>query len=525
MRSTSFVGGLIGATIVPRTLARIPMNKPNLRRTAFKSTAWFFFGNIGQQTISVLVFVYLARVVSPKDFGAMALATALVDFLSNFGRLGQVEALLRRPMTETRLSTSFWMQIMISVGLGAVIAASSPLFANIYAVDALQSILLAMAPFPFLLIVGQVHESEARRHYLHKYLALRAMLATFASGLVSFGLAFYGAGYWALVAQRLVFAATYSSVLIVSYRWRPRFIFDRSEARELFKTGFDVSIASLLFIVNVRIFDLVVGYFVGTTQLGFVKIAFRLGDLLREVILQPVVQVSNSVFSTYAENASQLRAAALRYLMLLTLVGFPIYAVLALLARDVVLLLVGEKWLPSADILAILCLSAPTMAMSLLFGPIMVNAGKSRRVRSTAVIQMLLTFAFVSAAAPFGLVSALGAVIAVSYAAFLLQLLYLKHDLNIDLAPFSRSSGVALLASLVMAAGLWLSENAFDGMAQLPKLIAEALVCAALFVLSMSLLSLLPMFRGAVADNVQFVRSVLARRVTTRPNPSPEADG
>lgn len=486
----------------------------NLRRAALTSTVWYLGGNVGQQIISIVVFIYLARVLTPTDFGLVALAAALIDLLSSFGRLGQMEALLQKPATERRLSTSFWLLIGVSVLLGGIIAASGPLLAGLYDSDRLVPILLVLAPYPLMLNVAQVHEAETRRAFRHRNLALRSMLATAVSGAVSVALALGGFAFWALVAQRLAFVAVYSGFLLVAHPWRPRFVFDLGEAKSLLKTGVDMSIASSIVSINGRVVDFIIGYFVGVAELGLVKIAFRLYDMLREALLQPIAQVSISIFSRFSHDHAQLRAAASRYLMLLTLVATPVYIGLGLISHDVVLLVVGAQWLHSADLLAVLNLTAPALATALLFGPIMVNAGWSRRVRSNAVAQMLLNIALVTAAAPFGVVPALIAVVIRIYACFFLNLRSLSRDLGMDLAPLGRLTAASLIACCAMAGGVWLANAELAASGLLTRLAGAVGAGAGCFVVVLAASALIPAFRGPLADNLGFVRAVFARRPT-----------
>lgn len=484
----------------------------NLRRAALTSTVWYLGGNVGQQVISIIIFIYLARVLSPTDFGTVALATALIDLMSNFGRMGQMEALLQKPATERRLSTSFWLLMGLSLLLGGVIAGSGPLLAGLYDTDTLVPILLVLAPYPFLLNVAQVHEAETRRHFRHRHLALRSMLATALSGAVSLALALAGFAFWALVAQRLVFVAVYSGFLLVAHPWRPKFTFDLGEAKSLLQTGIDMSIASSIITINARVVDFIIGYFVGIAELGLVKIAFRLYDMLREALLQPISQVSISIFSRLTEDHVQLRATALRYLMLLTLIATPLYIGLALVSRDAVQLVVGPQWLHSADLLAVLNLTAPALATGLLFGPIMVNAGWSRRVRSNAIAQMLLNVVLVTAAAPFGVVPALAAVVIRIYACFFLNLRSLGRDLGMDLAPLGHVIAATLIACVAMAGGVLAVTSELQAAPALTRLAGAIGAGALTFVVALAATALIPAFRAALTDNLAFVRSVLQRR-------------
>src|SRR5262245_35863397 len=143
-----------------------------LKQQVFIGSVWSLVGTAGQQTVSFILFVMLARLLSPADFGVMALAAVVIDLLALIGCLGQVQALVQREqLDDTAASTSFWMLQAFGVAMTAVVFLTAPLVASIFALPTLEPVLQLLAPVCLLQTLSAVHEAWLRRTFGFKWLA------------------------------------------------------------------------------------------------------------------------------------------------------------------------------------------------------------------------------------------------------------------------------------------------------------------------------------------------------------------
>lgn len=423
-----------------------------LKHRALRASLWTVTGNSGQQIVAFLVFVYLARVLTPAEFGLMALAAALVDLMTVFGRFGQVEALLQRGrMSRVACSTSFWLLLAIGIAILLVLATMAQPFAKLFGEPQVATLLLVLAPVPLLQNLGQVHEAQLRRRFDYRGLAVRNTGATLISGAASIAVAAAGYGVYALVAQKLVFAAAYSILVMIAFRWRPNLLFSGSDARRLLRVGFDVVVANLINILNPRILDIAVGYYLGVVALGYLRIAWRLFDLAQQLVIQPVSLVAITSLTAHGGDPTAVGRSFLQYLRMLSLVAIPAFVGVGLLADDAIRLAAGPQWAESAPLLALLSLSAAAMPLNFLFPPAMIGAGRTLTIRRLALAQTVVTAGSVLVAVHYGLVAVMLAHVARVYLFAGINSVHLRRTLGIGWADVLRVLAPPVCAATVMA--------------------------------------------------------------------------
>lgn len=387
-----------------------------LRREAGRSSIWMLAGNAGQQVFGFLVFIYLARILTPADFGTIALAYVVTDTLTQIGRLGQVEALQQRAeLSHETASTAFWLLQGMGLLFSVLVVLLAEPAERLFAAPHLADVLYLLAPVCFLQCLGGVHEAWLRRSFGYRALATRTFVAALAGSVVAAALATYGFGLYALAAQRLVVVAVLTALVFVSYRWVPGLHFQRGEARKLLRTGFDVTTATVMNMIGPRIVDGIVGLFLGVVLLGQLRIAWRIVDFINQLTFQPVVSVALSSLSRLQADRDAVRRAFLRFVQISALATIPVFVGLALVADDLFALLLGPQWgaaVPLFRILALVSLAAP---VNFFFAPTLIAVGETATVLRQALLQLVLTVGLATLAAQIGLRSVLAAHVLRSY--------------------------------------------------------------------------------------------------------------
>lgn len=375
-----------------------------LKRQAFVGTMWLSIGNGLQLVVTLGTFLYLARVLSPSDFGAMALSAVLVDLLTNFGRFGQVEALMQRGVNDQNVrSTSFYLLLAIGIVFLVLIASvSSPLAAVTHSPQ-ISAMLLLLCPVPLMQNLCQVNEAIARRAFRYRSISVRNITATICGGLCAVFLAAHGYGAMALAGQKFCFTAVYMVMMVASQRWLPTPVWSREALGHLWRTGWDFSINNTLFLANSRIVDLVTASFLGLGVLGMLRVSWRLYEFAVQIIVAPATSVAISSMTAVAHDPDARRNAYLTYSELLMIVTLPLFVGMSVLAHQLIVIAAGAKWAGSADLFALLAICAVPTCASLMFGPVMLALDRSADARRTAIWQTLTTAVFTLAAVPFGI--------------------------------------------------------------------------------------------------------------------------
>ena len=435
----------------------------NLKQQIFRGSFWIFVGNAGQQAFSLFLFVYLARVLNPVDFGIVALAAVVLDFVIAGGRCGQIEVLQRRTQSDNIIdSTSFWLLQALGVLLSVCILLSARPLALAASTPLLESTLYLLAPLPFIQNVGAVHEARLRRNFKYRALAMRNVLATMSGGIVALWLAHRGRGIEALIAQRLVYAAVTTVAVWISVGWKPSFRFDTAAAPTLLRSGKDIALATLIGMANPRIVDAMVGFMLGAHWLGYLKLAWRAADFVTQFAVQPITSVALSTFSRFQHDTAGLKRAYLRMTQIMALVVLPIFAGLALIAPVFIPLTFGAKWHDSIILLQLLGVMYFAAPITYFFAPALNAVGATSTVLRQGMGQLVLTLVLTAIGAQWGVVPVMVAHVLRAYIVSGYNLAALKRHVGFSLQELSARmlpigaaiAGMAVVVSALKALSL-----------------------------------------------------------------------
>ena len=207
-----------------------------LQQKAIAGAAWAAVQNWGSQFGALIVFLVLARLLTPEDFGLVALANVFLAFVQVFLNQGFPQALIQRKNLEPEhIDTAFWTNIAVGVVLAIAGMIAAPWVSAAFDRTALTPILRW---FSLLLVVSSlvdVQQALLERAFAYRYLAVRSLLGLLISGVVGITLALSGAGVWSLVAQQLIYETVGMLVLWRASDWRPQFRFSMRHFQDLFK--------------------------------------------------------------------------------------------------------------------------------------------------------------------------------------------------------------------------------------------------------------------------------------------------
>ncbi len=376
------------------------------RRVA-SSVAWGAGGAAGQALFQLLVFIVLARTLGPGAFGVVAIATAVIDLLNFIGRGGITEVLVQRRELEPRaMHAGFLASLICGAVLTLALIATAPLLADAFDTPELRGVMTALAPICLIYAAGAVYEGILRHAFQFKQLALRNTTSTVVSGLIALALALTGWGVWALVAQRLVGTVWSLAAMMVATRWLPRLNFDWRELVTQLRQGSAVALSSVLGAGNQRIVDLVVGYFLGPVLLGYLRIAWRMLDLLFEIVVRPIGNVSLTSLPKSRHEGRSLEGEYLGLIRYASVAIIPMFLGLSAVAPDLIPLVFGRQWQTSAQLLAILCFIGLFTPLTYFRSSALIAQGAYRHVFLVNLGEFVLSLLCTLAFTPFGLISA-----------------------------------------------------------------------------------------------------------------------
>jgi O-antigen/teichoic acid export membrane protein len=423
----------------------------NLRQKAVKGVVWSAIQSWGRQAISFIVFALLARLLAPEVFGLVALAGVFLAFTQVFLDQGFADAIVQREhLDPEHLDTAFWTNLGIGLLLTLLGIAVAGLVADLFNQPQLTPIIRWLSLSFLLRALSAVQEAIFRRNLAFKPLAVRTLIAGAVGGLVGVTMAFMGFGVWSLVGQQLVDSLVQVIVLWLASDWRPRINFSAKHFKDLFSFGINVVGINILNFLNTRSDDLLIGYFLGPVALGYYSIAYRLLQIVTQLLIGVINGLAMPVFSRLQGEPEQLRKAFYSAIQLSSLVAFPAFLGLSVLAPELLVVLFGKQWAPSIPVMQILSLVGLLYAGFYFNGPVIMAVGKPTWNLGLTLLQAVCNVVAFAIAVRWGIVAVAAAYAIRSYLMAPITIWVVHHLVRIEIATYLRQYAAPLVGGLIM---------------------------------------------------------------------------
>ncbi|MGB7442987.1 MAG: MOP flippase family protein [Coleofasciculaceae cyanobacterium] len=349
----------------------------SLKQKAMKGVIWSGLQKWGGHVISFSVFLLLARLLQPEDFGLVAMAGVFIAFMKVFLDQGFASAIIQRQEVEQEhLDTAFWVGFGSSLLLMLIAIASAELVASFYQEPELANVIRCLSiSFP-LKALNSVQSAILTRKFAFKTLAVRSLIAMTVGGTVGATMAFLNFGVWSLVCYQLSTSLVEVIVLWSVSDWRPGLKVSRKHLQELFSYGINVIGLNGLNFLNRYSDNLLIGRFLGSEALGYYTVAYRVLTVLIELLSKTTAQVAFPAFSKLQNEPKRLRNAFYKATQFTSLVSLPAFLGVFALAPEIVEVMFGSQWSPSIPVMQVLTSVGILQTISHFNGPIMMAMGK-----------------------------------------------------------------------------------------------------------------------------------------------------
>lgn len=331
----------------------------SLKSSVITSLIWKFLERIGTQGVQFVVAIVLARLLAPSDFGLVALVMVFIALANVFVQSGLNTALIQKKDADNLdFSTVFYASLVVAALLYGVLFMSAPFLADFYnGQNKLIPVIRVLGTILLLGAVNSVQEAYVARNMMFKKLFYRSICAIIPSGIFGVALAYLGYGIWALVGQQLMNSILICVIMWFTVKWRPQPVFSFARFRGLFSFGWKLLCSALLDTLYRNIRDLIIGKMFTPADLGF----YNRGDQFPKIIIANINASIQSVLlpslSTVQEDRVRLKQLARRSIKTSAFLLLPMMAGLAAVAKPLILVVLGEKWLPAVPFIQICCFS------------------------------------------------------------------------------------------------------------------------------------------------------------------------
>ena len=317
-----------------------------------------------QFLIQSVATIVLARLLTPADFGLVAMVSTVTGLGQAFADLGLSEATIqRKEISHNQVSALFWINVAIGLGLMTITLILAPVLARFYREPRLVNITLLVS-LTFLFGGLRVQpDAILKRQMRFAALAIRDVASYAVAVPIAIFMAWRGASYWALVALPLILNFNVMTLSWLMIKWRPSL--PRRDAQVGSMIAFGGNVAASYFIITVsRSADnVLIGRYIGAGPLGLYSRAYNLLMLPVRQLSAPAASVAVPAFSRTQDDPERFARYYLRAVNLLMWISAPIFGFLFAAARPVIILMLGNQWREAAPVFQILAVCALTQLL------------------------------------------------------------------------------------------------------------------------------------------------------------------
>jgi O-antigen/teichoic acid export membrane protein len=484
----------------------------SLRTRVARSIFWLAWSRGVVQLFSFATTVLVARILVPADYGIMALASMFIGTAGVLAEMGLGGAIVQfRDLDRRELDTCFWIIVTLSAIAYAVLALGAPAIADWFAVPRLADVLPVLGLGLPLNACTVVSSSLLRKRLALDQVSQAEIIGALVTLPVVLSCALAGFGVWALVIGSLVSWLARDAVILAFAPWLPGLRIGGERAKEMLHFSLTTFGVSILWALREQADVAVIGKITGQVTVGLYSMAKDLAMLPTAKISSVVYALSSPIMAELQTDIAAMRSAFFRALRLTAAITFPASAGMALVADDMIAVLLGPKWLPAVTVLRLLCLYAAVRAVEVLLPPVLV----ARRRQGLLFWYFLALFLAVPFAAALGTLwgGAPGAVLLLTPVYCGLIAIVTKRtlaELNGRLSDLWSETWPILAATSAMAAAvLLLREIAFSGRTE-PSLFE--LILSAVFGAVTYLGALFAFGRTLIGEGTEVVGWMLRRR-------------
>lgn len=332
------------------------MDKQN--STIFQGLLWKLLERFGVQGVQFLLQVILARILSPEHYGTLSLMTIFTALATVFIQQGFSTALIQnKNVKEEDYSSVLWVTLGVAGILYGILFAAAPAIAAFYEMPDLVAPFRTLCLMLFPGALNSVQLAKVSREMNFKKVFYSNLAGIVLSGVVGIVIALMGGGLWALVIQTLLNTVIACVVMYFTSHLRLRFVCDLRRIGELFSFGWKLLTAALLDSLYQNLRSLVVGKKYDSGTLGYYDRGKQFPQFVINSINGAVQSVMLPAMSAQQDELSKITQLTRNSIVISSYIIFPMMAGLAGVARNLITLLLTEKWLPCVPYLQIYCFS------------------------------------------------------------------------------------------------------------------------------------------------------------------------
>ena len=408
------------------------------------------------QAIMIVSSVILARLLTPKDFGLVAMVTVFSGILLEFGSLRLSDATVqKRDLRQHQVSALFWINVAAGIVVAGFLSLCAPLVSRFYHEPRLTGIVIAITSTFILSGLCAQQSALLQRKMEFRRMAVLDVTATTFSVVVAVGTALYGLGYWALVFRRIAYGLASTVGIWSISRWRPGKPIVDEGVRSMLKFGANNLGSYSLTYFSRNMDNLLIGWRLGAGELGFYDRAYQIFVMPVYQLMNPLATVAVSTLSRISDDRERYVRYFTKSLKMVAFLAVPLSACVTLTGTDIVTIVLGTKWTAAGRILQAF---GPGIVVMLINGKqqwLHISMGRADRLLRWNILRFFVTGTFLIACLRYGAIGVAIASVASFYVLVGPGLIYAGRPVDLSFKAVRWDLFAYFLAGLLSAGIAW----------------------------------------------------------------------
>lgn len=460
------------------------MGESSLKEKTAKGLFLGGFSNGIQQLLNLGFGIVLGRLLNDSDYGMVGMLTVFSAIASALQEGGFVSALTNKERASHKdYNAVFWFSTLCSISIYILLFFAAPLIADFYKTPEL----ILLARFSFLgFVISSLN--IAPRAYLFKNLRVKettiiSISSLTVSGIVGITLAANGFAYWGIATQTISYVLVMTILTFYFSRWRPSFLIDFKPIREMIGFSSKLIITSIFHIINTNLFSVLLGKFYSEREVGNFTQANKWNGMGHTLITGMINGIAQPVFTSVANDKARQLAIFRKLLRFTAFISFPAMLGLSLVSKELIVITITEKWLPSAYILQLLCIWGAFIPITNLFSNLIISRGYSSIYMWNTIGLSIVQIIAVCAMFPFGLEWMLRIFVLINISWLFVWLVFVKREIGLTLRDMLKDISPYLLLSTVLVLGTHYATHSIENLYL--SMAVKVIIVASLYVLTL----------------------------------------
>lgn len=358
----------------------------DLKKRTISSLIWKLTEKLGSQIVQLIITIVLARLLTPDEYGTVALVTVFIGIAMVFLDYGLSTALVQnKQLKAIEIDTTFILSLSLGVILYGILYLCAPLLAKFYEVDELTLIVRILSVILVLGAINSVQNALLQRQLKYRAIFIANFFSTVISGILGILMAYLGCGVWALVVQQIMLRIVSGFVYCFQSMYIPKFRFSVEYAKRTFSFGFGILMAQFLRTLFIQIRSLIIGKIYNTEAVAYYNKGEQFPAIVATSTDYSFQQVMFSIYSKKQDEKDTLKRMMRKSLLTSFFILFPAMIGLCAIAKPLIHLLLGEQWMQSVPFMQIICLAYA-------FNPIITMGTQVINSKGQSKITLLIEF-------------------------------------------------------------------------------------------------------------------------------------